>query len=370
MIGILVDKMTIVKTRRGEPTYERLDLYRDIALSEGIELIVFSLGRVSLRRHRVTGYIPLAGPEDWQRETVSIPKVIHKRVLYQTSAPFRILRRLERRGVVFVNPYLIQNKMLMNSTLSRHPSINPHIPTTWRYNWLRLEKMLHRGEAVILKPTVGSVGQGIIRLLPLAAANGNGGQNGWSAAVQITTERGSRIITSPTLLRRYLRAWMKTMSRKYLMQPYLPLARYQDKPFDLRVPVQRDGRGEWTVAGMVAKVAEKHQFLTNLAQGGRAMPGEKALAAAFGPPAAEAVQEKIVRLAKDVAEAVAGRYPHAADLGLDIGVDITGHPWLIEVNTRDQRITFFQAGMYDTLRTIYKNPVAYCAYLSSRLTTS
>ena len=54
-------------------------------------------------------------------------------------------------------------------------------------------------------------------------------------------------------------------------------------------------------------------------------------------------------------------------MGLDIGVDHDGAPWLIEVNTRDQRYTFFNAGMHETFRQLYQNPLAFCAFLAKSL---
>lgn len=148
----------------------------------------------------------------------------------------------------------------------------------------------------------------------------------------------------------------------YLLQQYLPLASHRERPFDLRVPVQRDGTGAWSVPGMVAKVAMGHPFLTNLAQGGRAVPGDEAIEGSFGPAGAAMIRNRIQTLAIDVARAVARRYRHAADLGLDIALDREGKPWLLEINVRDQRITFFQAGMLEAFRTLYKNPLEYCAY--------
>src|SRR5690606_14962085 len=117
-------------------------------------------------------------------------------------------------------------------------------------------------------------------------------------------------------LRRYLR---RTVSPgRYLLQEDLALARYGERPFDWRVPVQRNGRGAWTVPGMVAKVAGMHPFLTNLAKGGRALPGEAAIAAAFAAPRAAEVIDAVKALAIRVAEAVGNEHPLAADLGLDI----------------------------------------------------
>lgn len=349
-VGVLVDRRTLMQALRGRRTLERIHLYRSIALEEGLNLLLFCVEHVDAGRGRTVGYIPTA--KGWKRVRAPVPRVVHKRVLFRTSAPLRTLGRLQRRGVVFVNPYLIQNKARMGAVLARDERVRPHIPETHPYRPGLLEAFLKAGRSAILKPRVGSVGKGLVRVVPLARGRAE------------VTGKKARVM-SLAALRRRLAGRIST--RRYLLQEYLPLARCKGRPFDLRVPVQRDGSGEWRTPGMVAKVAARHPYLTNMAQGGRAIPGEAAIAAAFPAADAPGVIERVRRLAVDVARAVAREHPHAADLGLDIGVDRDGRPWLIEVNTRDQRYTFHEAGMHDTFRTLYKNPLLYCARLLDEL---
>lgn len=349
-VGVLVDRRTLRQALGGRRTLERIHFYRSIALEEGIAVLLFCVEQVDAGRGRTVGYIPTG--KGWKRVRAPVPRVVHKRVLFRTSAPLRTLARLQRRGVVFVNPYLIQNKARMGAALARDERVRPHIPETHPYRFRLLEAFLKEGRGAILKPRVGSVGKGLVRVLPLARGRAE------------MTGRKARILSFAALRRKLARS---VPIGRYLLQEYLPLARYRGRPFDLRVPVQKDGSGEWRTPGMVAKVAARHPFLTNMAQGGRAIPGEVAIAAAFPSAEVPEVIERVRRLAIDVARAVAREHPHAADLGLDIGVDRDGKPWLIEVNTRDQRYTFHEAGLHDAFRALYRNPLLYCARLLGEL---
>ena len=349
-VGVLVDYRTLRQALRGRRTLERIHFYRSIALEEGLDLFLFCIEQVDAGRGRATGYVPTG--DGWKRVRAPVPKVVHKRVLFRTSAPLRTLARLQRRGVVFVNPYLIQNKARMGAALARDERVRPHIPETLPYRFRLLEAFLKDGRGAILKPRIGSVGKGLIRVVPLERGR-----------VEMTGRR-ARVISLAALRRRLAQG---VSPSRYLLQEYLPLARYRGRPFDLRVPVQKDGSGEWRTPGMVAKVAARHPFLTNMAQGGRAMPGEDAIAAAFPAAQAREVIEQVRRLAVAVGRAVAREHPHAADLGLDVGVDRDGKPWLIEVNTRDQRYTFHEAGLHDAFRALYRNPLLYCAGLLGEL---
>lgn len=345
-IGILVDQRVLRRALRGRPTLERIPLYRSIAIDDlKVDIVVFAVEHVDARRHTVRGYVPTA--TGWKRARLSVPGVIHKRVLYQESAPLRTLRRLERKGVIFVNPIKIQDKKRMASILAQSPA-GAHLPPTRPYSWSRLQDMLNRGESAIVKPRIGSLGSGVTRVVPVDERR-----------IEVTAR--SRRIVSRSALERKLRA--RASARRYILQRYIPLATHQDHPFDLRVPVQKDETGRWVIPGIVAKVARRHSFLTNMAQGGSAIPATKAITAAFGKEAPSVIQ-RVKELAVNVARAVAATHPYAADLGLDVGVDREGTPWLFEVNTRDQRYTFERAGLHKAFMELYRNPIAYCAALS------
>lgn len=345
-VGILLDKRTLAQAVRGGETLERVHLYKSAARRMGIPIVLFSLGDVDMARKRVNGYVPTA--HGFRRVRTTLPRVVHKRTLYRDGSSRGKLRKLEQRGVIVTNPSSMSDKKRMYQLLSHNPQVRSHIPQTVVFSWDAVKSELKRGHALILKPRIGSVGDGIVKLTPLP-----GGQ------VRVSGRKAYRVSLGhlPARLAQRLRG------RHYLVQRYVQLARYHGRPFDLRVPVQRDRRGAWQVVGMVAKVAGRHPFLTNLAKGGRAVLADLALRDALATPHIPRVKKQISTLALRVAKAVARRYSRAADLGLDIGVDRKGHPWLFEVNARDQRYSFLKAGDIRGFRRLYTNPIAYCGHV-------
>lgn len=349
-IGVLVDRTVLYRGVTGRRTKEQISLYREIALQEQIDLILFSVEQVDVRRHRTYGFVPTAS--GWRRVSLPVPRVVHKRVLYQSSAPIKKLHRLQRRGTVFVNPFLMNNKLSMYDLLSNDDALKPHLPLTETYSWRRLTRHLDAGSSLIAKPQVGSVGGGILRLVPASQRR-----------VDVTRRTTRRV--SRRRLKRIMARYVD--AGRYLLQQHLPLARYEDAPVDLRVPVQKDASGAWRIAGMVAKVAHGHAFLTNYGRGGRVFPAEAVIEQIFPTPLNELVLEDVKQLALNVARVMEAHQPYATDLGLDVGVDVHGKAWLIEVNARDQRITFAEAGLKEAFKALYRNPIAYCAALAQTL---
>ena len=142
----------------------------------------------------------------------------------------------------------------------------------------------------------------------------------------------------PAILRNRIR------STFYIVQQLLPLATFKGNPFDLRVSVQRTADGLWGVTGIVAKVAPKHTFVTNVAQGGSTYQLHTILQEEYANLDIEDIEKRIYNLSMRIASQLSARLPHMADLGLDVGITTDGHPMFIECNGRDQRYSFREAG--------------------------
>jgi len=57
------------------------------------------------------------------------------------------------------------------------------------------------------------------------------------------------------------------------------------------------------------------------------------------------------------------KLPGLADIGFDMGIDKSGEIKLIEMNGRDQRITFKKAKLANTFYRTYLTPLQYAKFL-------
>lgn len=235
----------------------------------------------------------------------------------------------------------IASKMLKTRVLQQDPSLRGVIPETRWYTRPNLEEMLERHAVVFVKPDKGGGGAGILRIEKRDAGR-----------FRVCFRTRCREVERMRLFSAVESCF--SPAKHYLIQQGISLSLYRGSPFDLRILLQRPGR-RWIVSGMVAKVAASGRFVTNYCRGGHPLPVETALKAVVREPAE---RERMIRnlhhMAERVAEVLNERFPGLRELGIDVGLDRHGHPWIFEVNTRPQFKMFSKIGRRDVFARIMK----------------
>jgi hypothetical protein len=134
-------------------------------------------------------------------------------------------------------------------------------------------------------------------------------------------------------------AWRKDERiEEYIVQQGISLASFNQRPFDLRVLVQKDQKGEWGLTGIGARVAGKRSITTHVPRGGSIDEPEKLLTATFGGDTAL----RTIQLARLAALAIARQIEKASghilgEMSMDLGVDSSGQIWFFEANSRPMK---------------------------------
>ncbi|RKD25766.1 hypothetical protein BEP19_02155 [Ammoniphilus oxalaticus] len=344
-IGILLDHRMWKKLRSGRTGREKVSFYNRAARKLDIKLLYFSLPLVDLHRGVTQAYRYHPG-KGYKRVTRQLPKVIHNRSM---SGSRLKLAKLCRRNAVF-NERTRYSKYTVHSQLWSDESLRPHLPSTKQCNKENLKLTMDRHPSLYLKPVSSSVGKGIMRLDRLE----DGSWQLIGSGKRIKQKRGNMI---PLVMKR-------VKGKRYLISETIPLARYKGQPFDIRVSVQKADNGKWQVTGMVGKVAAKGSHVTNVARGGKVRSCEQLFAANRFD--AVKTRHDIERVSIQIAKRLAKKLGDLADLGLDIGLDHKGNVYFIEMNGRDLRYSFGQAGLDELWYRTYENPLRYGKYLLSK----
>jgi hypothetical protein len=211
-----------------------------------------------------------------------------------------------------------------------------------------MNKAMTELSAIFIKPTSGSIGDGIIKITKHASGD-------W----YIYSKKGKPVRRSRIRTTDFIKQYIG--NRSYIIQEAIPLAKFRGRPYDLRVSVQRGEEGKWQITGIVGKVAAKGRHVTNVAKGGKVkrcelLFQESGFSVAY-------MKRAVGKVSLEIAQFLSYRLPHLADIGLDMGVDRYGNIKLIEMNGRDQRIAFKKAKLNSTFYQSYATPLRYAKYL-------
>ncbi|MCL6445378.1 MAG: YheC/YheD family protein [Alicyclobacillus sp.] len=218
------------------------------------------------------------------------------------------------------------NKAVLYDIL-RTAGLGHYVPETLpELTALGLKRMLTHCESVYLKPATGSIGHGIMKVE-------NQGKHFMLAALRDGRCRAFSV--SP-----YSRLW-ELISRmrvrgRYVIQAAKPLLRWDGRPCDLRVLVQKRDSG-WYITGIGVRVAGPQTITTHVPHGGQIIPVDELLERCFAWRADE-VRDQLKRMILQCAEAIDAHYGgELGEMSMDIGLDADGNAWFFEANSKPMK---------------------------------
>ncbi|GAA0367600.1 YheC/YheD family protein [Bacillus horti] len=220
-----------------------------------------------------------------------------------------------------------------------------HLPPTLRLTEDTFRSFMNTYSEVIVKPESGGGGAGVYRVRALA-----------DERYEIHKERNRTTVQD--LQSAYTHLSRKIGSRKYIIQRRINLATVDNRPFDIRVIVQRQRKSSnWTVTGEIAKVAGKGFIVTNISRSkGRLLSLRSGIRrSSIRSLPVHSIISEIHRVALLAARRLQLYYPRQRIFGMDIGLDQQGHVWIIEANRAPSMSHFIKSGN----RTMYRRIIRF-----------
>ncbi|WP_165452149.1 YheC/YheD family protein [Paenibacillus thalictri] len=352
-VGIMVNDKMYSWIPSGTTKYEAIHYYIEAGKRYGVTPCFFRMqdckedGTVKAYVNENNRYV---------EKIIPTPTVIHNRAIYPTEKENVQLAAWEENGLRIFNRWNRYGKLKVHELLMLDDTLRPHLPGTFPATPAHITEMMRMYDEIIVKPDRSSVGRGVMKL--------KREPGGWVLIYPRTlsvNNKHFKQLRFRSALPRLLHKRLAGMS--YIVQQCLPLATYRGRPFDMRVSVQRGAAGDWQVTGIIAKVAGKATFITNVAQGGTVHRLEHIIQEEYPQLNPDKVLADVCNFSLRAAKQMSARLPHLADLGMDIGITASGFPLFIECNGKDQRYGFREAGMMDEWKSTYFNPMAYAKYL-------
>ncbi|MDD9265935.1 YheC/YheD family protein [Paenibacillus sp. GCM10023248] len=304
----------------------------------GVDVYVLTTKDFNLSASELYGYRYNAAKKKWSRELVPSPQVVYNRIPYRKmemkSEVQQTIQACNRSSSVHLfNPSFF-NKWTLYSWLNSSKESKPYIPDTKQLSSAEdLSSLLRKHAVLYLKPVKGKAGKGIMRIDRLTA-KGSGTQ--YRLSRQVDKQMLYTVHNSPSEV---WNEWNKHRgSHEYIVQQGIALTRYKQRAYDLRALIQKTGKGEWSVSGIGARVAGKASITTHVPRGGSIDEPLKLLTHGFGAKEARNILKRVetaaVTLATQIEKSSGNQL---GEMSMDIGVDVGGHIWFFEANSKPMK---------------------------------
>ncbi|MBR8659005.1 YheC/YheD family protein [Brevibacillus sp. NL20B1] len=346
-----------IMTRCHGPHFQEKSYYKKLTLigrKAGIHVFVFSPRQVDFESRTVAGFEYRNGA--WRSGIFPLPDVIYDRCFvgpsYRHYKPF--VKKLQNDPQITFLGHGLSGKWQVHQMLSKSPELAAWIPPTEILTIAALREMLVTYGAAVIKPSAGTHGAGVVRIVPTL--------NGFEIVGRDRkNEPFSRTIRTAQGLKSFIASF--TAGRTFLVQPYLSLHAPDGTPFDVRVLVQKNGLGTWEITGKAVRLGDKRSITSNLHGGGKAVPLGPFLAQHYQPEVQARIEQEIDRLATELPPYLEKVHGRLVELGIDVGIDTAGNVWIIEVNSRPGRTVFRLIDDPKARLRSIAHPVRYARYL-------
>lgn len=315
--------------------------FRDI-VKTGRELdfpvYVITTKDLKLTSDQVEGYLYSSEDKQWKRQWFPTPQIIYNRIpLREDENKRSVLRKIsecmQHESIQLFNPYFF-NKWQLFDWLRSNRSTRTLVPNTKRLrSSASLAAMLTQYGRLYLKPESGKAGKGIM----LLKKDSNDSNMMYSLTIQGQRRRDELYKTSKLpLLWKRIKA--EIYGVPYIMQQGIELAKYHDRHFDIRLLVQKSGKGIWSVTGIGARLAGPKRITTHVPQGGSVEDPEKMLFPTFGSEYTTILMNSLKSNALLIARQIENSSGHTlGEMSMDLGIDKQGSIWFFEANSKPMK---------------------------------
>ncbi|PKM45957.1 MAG: hypothetical protein CVV03_06010 [Firmicutes bacterium HGW-Firmicutes-8] len=328
-----------------------------VMLKSGL-LYIFSYQGLNTKTKTITGYYFNHSEKTWVPAELPYPDVVIDRVYPNTYWAHRQLEKVIGRGKIFNKKSLI-NKLDFYTALSADSFLKTHVPVTKTCtNPANLENFLKTHRKLFIKPLNGMQGRGIITV----SLENNAAKCRFMLKGKVIEKKLTGFDEIWGVLQHFGHP-----RRRYIMQNAIPRMEYRGGPFCFRVMVCKNGSGQWLVPAIFTKTATGASFLTNHAAGARFVSLKNLFKEIEGRLGYDKTQfiNQLIDLGVKTAGILDQKYGPLGELGLDMVVDRSGKPWLIEANGNPGMVP--RSHMIEFPHWVYQMfnlPVSYAIYLA------
>lgn len=321
--------------------------------------VFFSLDRILWNKGEVLGVIRDSSQSAklWKEQLLPIPTVIYDRcfgsegrvggmTLRSTCASYD-------RDIKVINTLPKLGKIETYTICSQYDSLRKHFPQWDIFNKETGASLLEKYPVAYIKPDRLSRGKGVTKVTHTS--------KGYLLEQRRRKLNYQHLCATTGEVLNKISHYLKY--NPMVIQEIIPLQRYKDRPFDFRLLLQKDCTGQWKQTGIAARICGEGSIISGPRSGGE-VSSYKEVMKNLPEDLRDKIALSLLKLAKDIAQALEEQMGLYAELGFDLGVDKNGYIWVIEVNGKPLKVSIERLQNKTITLLAYKRPIEYAIYLA------
>ncbi|MFT9486396.1 MAG: YheC/YheD family protein [Tepidibacillus sp.] len=297
-------------------------------IKTGVLVYVFTPESIEQGSKTVKAHLYYPEQKKWDSVSMPLPDVVYNRIPTRREERLPIVQQtiqfLETEGIPFFNPHFF-NKWSLYQWMGESHELAPILPDTAILERTRLQNLLKKYQMLYLKPIHGKAGIGFMKVQKK--------DNLFNLTYQ------AQQITYHQQFVDFNHLWKKVKklanNKEYIIQQGIHLSTYQGRPYDIRVLVQKNGKGQWHMTGMGIRVAGEQSITTHVPQGGYIQSVDTVFHETFGNELTEKWKHKTALLTTKIAQHIEKKVGHSlGEMSMDLGIDKNGDIWFFEANAK------------------------------------
>jgi glutathione synthase/RimK-type ligase-like ATP-grasp enzyme len=324
-----------------------------------VEVVIFSPLQIHPHTEWIQGYRFCSDTGRWKKDIFTIPEYIYDRTFYQddfiSKQAKAIVQWLKNRDDLCFLGYGLPNKWTIYRQLKRRDKVSPYLPETILIESIpetvtKIKKEKH----VIIKPYDGAHGIAVYEI--------QADDDQLTIRTTKRTEMVEKKMDEDTLAR-----WLESLTRKktFILQKKLDNRDEHNRPFDLRLLLQKNEKDKWMVSCKGFRVGNQDSLLTNLSAGAAAIPYEewKKNQKHYNWQYIESELKDIIR---SLPETLEEEFAPLFEIGLDIIIGKDSSVWILDMNSKPGH-KMLQLLTQEEIDRLHSLPLLYCKALQRKM---
>ncbi|WP_421384051.1 YheC/YheD family protein [Bacillus salacetis] len=324
-----------------------------------VEVVIFSPLQIHPHTEWIQGYRYCTDTRCWKKDIFTIPEYIYDRTFYKddfTSKQAKaIVQWLKNRDDLCFLGYGLPNKWTIYRHLKEQVKVSPYLPETTLIESIpEAVSLIKKEKRVIIKPFDGAHGVAVYEI------------QADKEQVTIRTTKKTEIVEKK-MDEETLARWLESLTRKksFILQKRLDNRDEQNRPFDLRLLLQKNEKDNWSVSCKGFRVGNQASLLTNLSAGAAAIPYEewKKHQKHYNWTYIESELKDIIRYLPETLEE---EFAPLFEIGLDIIICRDSSVWILDMNSKPGH-KMLQLLAQEEIDRLHSLPLRYCKALQRKM---